>query len=153
MKKLKKTLYFALIASEASHIFCCVLPTVFSILSLLAGLGMVGAVPLWMQGVHDLMHSWEVPVILFSGVIILLGWAIHYYSERIDCHDHGCSHGPCGPSKAKSSLILKVATILFLINILIYGIFHRGMNVLTPPQVTMEETQGHLHNDADDHHH
>lgn len=147
MSKLKKTLYFTLILSEASHIFCCVLPTVFSVISLLAGLGMVGVIPLWLKDFHELMHHWEVPIIMFSAAILCLGWAIYLYSEDIDCHDHGCVHGPCGPKKKNSSLILKIATVLFLINVLIYGVFHRGMHIFVPESESVEQ-----HIDNHDHH-
>jgi hypothetical protein len=143
MSKLKKTLYLALIASEASHVFCCVLPTVFSIIGLLAGLGMVGVMPLWLDGLHTLIHSWEVPIILFSGAIICFGWAVHLYSARIDCHDHGCAHGPCAPTKKKSSMILKIATLLFLVNVIVFGVFHRGMKIFVPETPIIQEYDSH----------
>lgn len=65
MQKLQNTFYWAIIATETSHVFCCVLPTVFSILSFMAGLGLIGIVPVWMQDAHTFMHNWEVPIIAF----------------------------------------------------------------------------------------
>ncbi len=125
-EKLQNTLYTAILASEASHVFCCVLPTIFSILSLLAGIGIVVAVPGWLVSVHDVLHHWEVPLIIMSGIVVALGWALHYYSKKIDCHDTGCGHGPCAPKKARANIILKIATILFVVNVAVYVGLHRN---------------------------
>jgi hypothetical protein len=140
MQKFQKPILWALILSESSHIFCCVLPTVFSVLSLLAGLGLVGVMPGWLENVHALLHGWEVPVILMSGAVVAFGWALYFYSKRIDCHDHGCGHGPCEPRKDTTALILKIATILFFVNIAIWGVFHRGMGIFVQ-ETTMSQTE------------
>lgn len=144
MKKFQNGLYSAIVLSEVSHVFCCVLPTVFSVLSLLVGVGMVTAVPLWLQNVHGALHQWEVPLIAFSGFIVALGWAIHIYSEKADCHSTGCGHGPCATKKNKAQRILKIATILFLANISIYLTFHQGMGAFVDvPPAEMHETHAH----------
>ena len=146
MKKIQNTLNVAVILSEASHVFCCVLPTIFSVISLLAGLGMVTAVPLWLQGVHEAIHSWEVPLIVASGTIVALGWALHIYSNKIDCHDTGCGHGPCEPTKKKTHRILQIATVLFLVNVSVYMVFHRGMEVFMPASdMAVDIHQEHAH--------
>ncbi len=128
MQKLQKGIYAAIVASEASHVFCCVLPTVFSALSVLAGLGMISAMPGWMVEIHELLHGWEVPMIIVSAIVLMLGWSLHWYSKKIDCHDHGCGHGPCDTKKDRAHLILKIATALFLVNVLVYVVLHRGMD-------------------------
>lgn len=145
MQKFQKSIYAAIIASEASHVFCCVLPTVFSALSLLAGLGMVSAMPGWMVSIHKLLHGWEVPMILASAVVLALGWGLYWYSQKIDCHDHGCGHGPCEPKKDRTNLILKIATVLFFINITVYGVLHRGMDISPPVALDAPVEQGHEH--------
>ncbi len=147
MKKIQKSLYTAIIVSETSHVFCCVLPTIFSVLSLLAGLGMVTVVPLWLQNIHETLHDWEVPLIVTSGVVVALGWALHSYSNKIDCHDTGCKHGPCGPAKKKTHVILQVATVLFLINVSVYLVLHRGMEIFVPDNAAMHEQVQHKSHD------
>lgn len=132
MQKLQKTLTLAIIASETSHVFCCVLPTLFSVLSLLAGVGLVSGMPVWIESLHEQLHAWEVPMIAFSGSVVLFGWALYAYSRRIDCHNTGCHHGACAPRKKTASKILKVATILFVVNVSVYLIFHRGMQINMP---------------------
>lgn len=127
MERLQKSLSLAIIAAETSHVFCCVLPTVVSILSLATGLGLIAAMPAGLEFLHELLHEWEVPMITFSGLILLLGWGIHYLAVRVDCHDTGCVHGPCAPKKRKAGKILKIASLLFLINVTIYLCFHHGM--------------------------
>lgn len=129
MQKLQKTIYAAIIASEASHVFCCVLPTVFSALSVLAGLGMISAMPGWMESVHELLHGWEVPMIIVSAAVLALGWMLHWYSKKMDCDDLGDGHAHCESKKDRASLILKIATLLFLVNVTVYGALHRGIGV------------------------
>ncbi len=132
MDKLKKKMYWALIASETTHVFCCVLPVLFSVISLLTGFGLIAVMPGWLEGVHDLMHGWELPVIAVSGVILAFGWFLEEYSRRIDCHDTGCQHGKCDPRKDRAKAILKIATVLFVFNVLIYIGFHRGADASAP---------------------
>ncbi|MCD8494189.1 MAG: hypothetical protein LRY39_02110 [Alphaproteobacteria bacterium] len=129
MQKIRKTLNVAILLSELSHVFCCVLPTLFSLLSLLAGLGILAAVPVMMVEVHDMIHKYELWVIGFSGSMIGLGWLLHHHSMKVDCHDTGCHHPPCTPVKRKTSKFLVVATVLFAVNVLVYGIVHRGMGI------------------------
>lgn len=144
MERLQKTLFWALVASETSHVFCCVLPTLFSVLSLLAGLGVVSVLPAPILEFHEMMHDWEIPVISMSGAILLFGWAIDSYARKIDCHNTGCAHGPCTPKKKRADKILKIATVLFLVNVSVYLIFHRSMDSHSDHPV---ETI------ADEHHH
>ncbi len=117
---------WAVVLSETGHLFCCVFPTVFSLLGFLAGLGMIAALPPSMIAFHELMHMWEVPIIALSGVLLGLGWAVHHYSQQMDCHDTGCAHGACAPAKKRADIVLKIATCLFLFNVLIYAGVHRA---------------------------
>lgn len=147
MQKVHKGLSIAIILAETSHVFCCVLPTVVSVVSLLSGLGLVGALPAGILQFHEFMHAWEFPVITVSGIIILLGWAAYAYSVKLDCHDTGCGHGPCEPKKKKSGRLLIVASVLFFVNVAIYVAFHRGMdthfNVVGDTVVEAENNHEH----------
>lgn len=127
--KFQKTLYATLVASESVHIFCCGLPTLFSILSVLAGMGVIATMPSIIESTHALMHVYEIPVIAFSGVVLLLGWGLYSYGQKLDCRtESACSHGPCEPKKDRTKLFLIAATLLFLGNLAIYFIFHQGMD-------------------------
>lgn len=130
MDRVQKSLGIALILSETSHVFCCVLPTLFSILSLAAGLGMITAMPSGLAEFHHMMHKYEVPMISLSGLIVLAGWGIHHTAVKLDCHDTGCVHEPCGPRKRKAGKVLRVATTLFFFNITIWLVFHQGMEAI-----------------------
>lgn len=146
--KVQKSLIWAVIVSETSHIFCCVLPTVFSLFSLLAGAGMIAVMPPFMVRFHDVMHHWELPMIAFSAAVLVFGWLAMIYHDRHGCdhghdHDHGkgaqghhhhheegcCSHSHhvhTGMMKARTArLVLKIATVLFAFNLLIYVGLHR----------------------------
>lgn len=128
-EKLHKGIFWAIVVSESSHIFCCVLPTLFSLAGLLAGAGLFVAVPGPLAQVHALLHDYEIPMVVFSGTVLALGWGLHAYSLRIDCHDTGCGHGPCKPTKRRAATVLKIATFMFVANVLVFLVFHRGMGV------------------------
>ncbi len=124
--RLLKPLNFAVIASEGMHIFCCVFPTVFSLLGLLAGLGVMAALPPSMIAFHDFMHAWEVPMIVTSGLVLALGWVVVLYTDKMDCHSTGCGHGACAPQKSRAHMVLKIASVLFVVNVAIYAGVHRS---------------------------
>ena len=125
-QKIQKSLMWAVILSETSHLFCCVLPTVVSLMGLLAGLGMVATLPAGVLELHDFLHEWEIPIIASSGVILALGWLAVRHSEKMDCHSTGCHHGTCAPRKNRAHLVLKIATVLFVFNVLVYVAVHRS---------------------------
>lgn len=123
MERIQRSLYWAVVASGTSHIFCCVLPGFVSIVSLLSGAGLVAALPPAWDMFHDKLHHWELPLIVVSGFILAFGWASYLISKRLDCLSTGCHHEPCGKQKMKAHLILKIATIIFLFNVSVFA-FH-----------------------------
>jgi hypothetical protein len=130
MEKMKRGLFWGLIASESVHIFCCVLPTIFSVLSLMAGMGMIATMPGFIDEAHHIIHDFEIPMIIISGMILILGWGLYFYSRRISCRTQGsCSHEPCTPKKDRTRLFMVLATILFFVNITVYFTFHQPMDV------------------------
>lgn len=143
MQRLQKSILAAVVLSEISHVFCCVLPILFSVFSLLAGLGVVGVMPQIFTSIHEAMHAYEVPMIIASGFVLFVGWGLYFVSQKLDCHDTGCGHGPCEPRKKNAHIILKIATILFMINVSVYTVFHRDAN--TSPQTVSEQSE-HQHN-------
>lgn len=153
MERIQKTIFWAVLASEFSHIFCCVLPTVVSILSLMAGLGIFSVMPSGLLALHELIHTWEVPMIITSAAILLMGWGLHVLSVKIDCHNTGCAHEPCGPKKTRSSKLLMIATALFTINVSVYMFVHRNANIVIPAAHTTQEAPAHDHSGHVDHSH
>jgi hypothetical protein len=140
----QKTIVWAVLLSEASHIFCCVLPTLFSLMSLMAGAGVISVMPGFIVHMHDFMHDYEVPMIIVSALILALGWGLYFYSKKVDCHDTGCGHGPCKPKKDKVRLLLIAATVLFLVNVSVYMLFHRTAEVAAEGYNVHDE---HAHGD------
>ena len=126
MAKLQKSMNAAVIISEFSHVFCCGLPAFFSLLSLLSGIGMTTIMPAALENFHHTIHDWEVPMLMGSGVILVLGWVLHQFSKKMDCATDGCSHPPCGPVKTRSNKLLLFATILYAGNVIFYLAFHAG---------------------------
>jgi hypothetical protein len=130
MKKINKGLFWTVVASESIHVFCCVLPTIFSVMSLMAGLGMIATMPGLIDEAHHMIHEYEIPMMIVSGFILFLGWIIYGYSRFLSCSDEGstCCHEPCAPKKDRTKIFMIVATILFIVNVSIYFIFHAPMD-------------------------
>ncbi len=124
MKRIQTITHWAAAVSQLSHLFCCGLPALFSILSLLSTFGIALSLPSSYADLHHLMHDYELPVLAFAGSITLIGWALHYVSWRMDCTTTGCLHEPCRPKKKRSNRILIFSTVLFLFNVIIYMTAH-----------------------------
>lgn len=97
---------------------------IFSILSLMSGVGLIAAMPASLHFLHEMIHIYEIPMIITSGLIILLGWGLHYIAYRLDCRSTGCVHEPCGAKKKRSSRVLFIATLLFAVNLGGYFLLH-----------------------------
>ncbi len=143
MKRVQNIFSWVAVASEVSHVFCCVLPSVFTLMTVLVSMGMIGVMPLWLDDLHHTMHDYEIPLIAFSAAVLFIGWGLHFISNKIDCHDTGCGHGPCAPKKKKAGKVLKIATILFVINVCIYGGIH----------YTHKPAEAHAHHEDHGHDH
>lgn len=149
MQKLQRFLNVTILATETSHIFCCVLPTFFSLLSLLAGIGLIGAIPSGVELLHDIVHDWELPIIMTSGVVLALGWWVYHYAQKMDCVHMGEGHKVCASKKKRSATILKIASVLFVINVSIYFLVHRPMEAGNDH--AMHEYHDHNHHHGDNH--
>ena len=67
------------------------------------------------------VDQFSVPILCFSILMLTFGWGLQILSDRTeDCHASGCTHPPCGPSKAQSKRILWGATLLFLLNLSVF---------------------------------
>lgn len=145
--KLQRSIFWAVIVSETSHVFCCVLPTIVSLMSLISAAGaMSSSVPSALMDLHDVLHAWEVPLIIASGGVLLLGWALHGLSRYLDCRASGCAHGPCAPRKHMTRKVLWIATALFIVNAAVYTGIHRHMApVKDESHVVSEDHTAHSH--------
>ena len=127
MQKIQKALFWTIVASESTHVFCCVLPTLVSVISLIAGMSALSFLPGFILEIHETLHAYEVPTIAFSGLMLAVGWGLHNYSRKLDCADDSCcAHESCAPKKDHTFMIMVGATVLFAFNILVYFTFHYG---------------------------
>jgi len=122
--RLTTIMSWAIILSECSHVFCCVLPTLFSVLSILAGIGLISIVPTFIMTFHSAIHAYEIPIIATSGIITALAWVVYLNAGKVDCHDTGCVHEPCDSRKSRAGTILKVGTVMFLVNLTLFTFLH-----------------------------
>ena len=133
MEKIQKGIYWSVLASEITHVFCCGLPVVVSTLSLMASLGLISVLPTGIMALHNIMHAYEMPMIIASAAVLALGWALHHISERLNCvKDSDCHHEPCAPKKKKASKVLWFATVLFAVNVSVYFGLHYEPSVHEP---------------------
>jgi len=146
LNKIHRLVPYAVVLSEFSHIFCCVLPTVFSLLSLLSGLGVIGLMPASMVALHDTLHQYEVPMIIMAAVILAIGWGLEFYAHK-DCEDRGCCQSRKEKKKDWNPLILKIATFMLVFNLIVYFGFHRSHYIQEEIfGIESEELhQGHAH--------
>lgn len=128
-EKIQKNIMTAVIASETIHIFCCVLPTVFSVISLLSGMGLIVTMPGFIDAAHHMIHDYEIPLMMISAAILLAGWGLYFYAQRLNCRtEAGCAHEPCAPKKNRVCYVLMGASILFMVNVIIYVSLHAPMD-------------------------
>jgi len=110
--------------TQLGHLFCCGLPALFSILSLLSSFGIMISMPSNLHHLHHMMHGYELLLIVFAGSITAIGWSLHYISWKMDCPSSGCQHEPCASKKKRFSKILLFSTILFSINLIVFTFLH-----------------------------
>lgn len=105
------------VLAALSHIFCCGLPLLASIISLGASAG--GTIGV--SALHEVLHAWELEIIIFSGAMLCLSAASLIIAHKIDCRTEGhCHHEPCKPKKNLSLNLFLLATVIFAINVSVY---------------------------------
>ena len=104
-----------IILGSIMHIFCCGLPLLLSFTSLATVFGISSLTIFeieWFEAVEGY-------VLIISGVMLLMTFIIDRYSKQLDCSENEfCTHPPCGEKKNTYSYILRIAIILYFINII-----------------------------------
>ena len=113
---MRKLTHLLVLTSLFSHVFCCVLPFLASISILSATFGMLALPLTW----SAFFHSYEIEIVLVAGGMLLLTGILNWYSEKTDCHDHGCHHGDCTPKKTLAHKLFYISIGLYLINLVIF---------------------------------
>lgn len=114
--KIHHVVSWVALASVIGHVFCCGIPLALGILSLIAGLGTFSAVFPGLDAAHAALRDVEIPMLLFSLSMVMLGWGLQFHASKVDCHDTGCEHPPCNPRKTRTTRLLWLATFLFFAN-------------------------------------
>lgn len=116
MERIQKISNWFVIVSACSHFFCCVLPTISSLIGLGAALGYSTA----SLSYFNWFHANEEKVMIFSAIALFIGAVSQFISWRIDCHNTGCEHGSCEPKKNYAFKVFIFALILFCINLIVH---------------------------------
>jgi hypothetical protein len=150
-KKWQRSIAWSIILAESTHVFCCVLPTVVTVMAVLASFGAMTQMPVFILDLHAALHGYEVPVIIFSGAMLVAGWTLHTISRRIECQKPHCEphETVCSGTKDNTRLVLTIASVLFVINVAVYVTLHRGSAELLEAQYTT----GSAHDHGDHAHH
>lgn len=105
-----KAIKIGIFASVLPHIFCCGLPIVLSVVSLVApDAAHFHIVPHWME-------PW---IFVISGAMLALSWLM----VARDCHCD-CDHCHGGHSHRTQKIILSLVTVLFVISIALHLAAH-----------------------------
>lgn len=126
MQKIHGVLNYTVLISQLGHVFCCGVPALVSVLSLVIGFGLIGSVPGILGDLHQSVHIWEKSILIFSGSMLTFGWALDNFSRHMVHEKQGCSHKSCHTKKQKNSRILIFSSVLFAINIFLY-LYAHGM--------------------------
>ena len=117
LKVAKGFSHFMVVLTGLSHIFCCGLPVLVSVLGVSSALGVVGVTTVW----EDYLHEWETEILVFSGIMLLVGIFLQFISYKLDCIENaGCQHEPCQPKKKTWFYILLAAVVVYLINVSVF---------------------------------
>lgn len=103
-----KAVKLGIIASLLPHLFCCVLPIVLSVLSLVAPeIAHTAFIPEWIE-------PW---LFVFSALMLGLSWILVL---------HECPCAECGEDKShkKQKIIISVITVIFIVSIILHLVAH-----------------------------
>ena len=125
--------------SVFGHVFCCGLPLVLGIVSLLTGFGMFSVALPMLDHIHALFWDFEVPAMVFSAIMLAIGWGVQIHARTIDCHDTGCVHEPCGGKKRRTATLLWMATVIFAFNLVAFTVFQQHVHY---PAIEQAGVQG-----------
>jgi len=120
MERVQKVSNWIVMLSALSHFFCCVLPSLSSIIGLGASFGFISTSLPYFEWFHDN----EREILIFSAVALAISAVAQIISWRIDCRNSGCHHDKCEPKKKISFKIFTIAVVLFLINLTIHLVYH-----------------------------
>lgn len=114
---LKSFSTFFVILGSVMHLFCCGLPFLLSITSLATAIG-ISSLEIfnveWFEQIENYL-------LVIMGVMLGLTYFVNRYSKRLDCQENDlCTHPPCDEKKDISGYFLRIATVLYVLNILLF---------------------------------
>jgi hypothetical protein len=118
--KIRAVSKFLSLASLISHFFCCFLPGVISLITLIT---LSGATVITMEdfGIPEYVHE---KMIYISFVVLIVSGLANIVSYKIDCREMGCVHGACAPKKSKYFKLYAYSVVFFLLNAVIHFTLH-----------------------------
>jgi hypothetical protein len=125
-QRLTKISNATVIVAELSHIFCCGLPLLMAVLATSMQVGVSSS----LLFLHYKLHAYEIPILIGSGLLLVVGLLLQYISHRLDCRSTGCHHEPCAPKKMKVSKLFIFAVAMYAVNIAIYVLTDHGAPVM-----------------------
>ena len=106
-----KAVKIGIIASLVPHLFCCVLPIVLSVMSLVAPeFAHTSVLPTWIE-------PW---LFVFSALMLGVSWVLVVR----DCHCD-CAHCNDGAGHRRQKIILGVITLIFIISVVLHILSHK----------------------------
>lgn len=114
---LKTITTFFIIMGSLMHIFCCGLPLLLSITSLATAIG-ISSLGIFEIGWFEPIENY---ILIIMGIMLAMTYIINRYSKKLDCTESGfCAHPPCEEKKDISGYLLRIAIVLYLVNIVTF---------------------------------
>jgi len=112
MRAIAKTLS---LVSLISHFFCCFLPGMISLFTLIT---LTGTAVVTMEdfGIPEAVHE---KMIYISALVLLISGIANYTSWKMDC-SKVCAHGDCAPKKSQYFRFYGYSVAFFILNAIIH---------------------------------
>lgn len=110
------------IMAICSHLVCCGVPAIVTLLSLISSTAFAGSALLdqmtdWAEGLHF-------AAFVFSTIMVVIAVGSFLLARKRDCVTEGaCHHEPCAPKKTASWKLLAISLLLYSVNL---GVFLIG---------------------------
>jgi hypothetical protein len=112
--------YSIAISCNLMHIFCCGVPLIMTITGLATNFNLYSQ-NLLSSSVFENFERFELKVLIFSGLILLLSFILKLKAKKLNC----CKENKinfCSKNEKINSIFLKVASILYIINLTTFTI-------------------------------
>ncbi len=117
--KLIKASNRADVFSLGAHLFCCGIPAIVAIVSLISTVSLSGTA--LMLQIKDFSETIHLAAFAFSTLMVIIALGTFFLSRKQNCVEDGhCAHEPCAPKKTKNWRLMSISLALYAINVIVF---------------------------------